>query len=415
MKLYKSMSFICAISVAFVACMQLNSEIIRADDDPMNMYQNSDFIEKEQPELTEETKQLISEYQKNPTEENYENLKDEVIKNYEAVLAKKEAKLAELKEETSGKPGGDEKVAEMEEIVQEMYDTYDDRISNNMLRFTDSRLLKWSVEDAYKYAYIPVMGAGEDIYISRTEVTNEEYAEYIKATGASAPGNWTNGSYTSDGAQYPVNYVSYEDAKEYCEWLTDNNENDLYRLPSESEWELAAGHMPKDGDFNCGVNNGRTSVYQYEDVTRGAHGAIDFWGNVWEWTSTIRDQSNNSTTYEVKGGAWNSDRTDCRTEYRDETRNGNNGYEDVGFRVIKVSGGKEAAGQPDSSEDKTVENTDKEAAKDTASQQAINPEDENEKGAVFNIRYISIVAGVVVLVAFVILVGMVIVIIKEGK
>ena len=28
-----------------------------ADDDDMNMYQNSDFIEKEQPELDEETKQ----------------------------------------------------------------------------------------------------------------------------------------------------------------------------------------------------------------------------------------------------------------------------------------------------------------------------------------------------------------------
>ena len=60
----------------------------------MNMYQNSDFIEKEQPELTEETKQLISVYQKNPSEENYQNLRNVFIKNYEAVLAKKEAKSA---------------------------------------------------------------------------------------------------------------------------------------------------------------------------------------------------------------------------------------------------------------------------------------------------------------------------------
>ena len=138
---------------------------IKADDDSMNMYQNSDFIEKEQPELTEETKQLISVYQKNPSEENYQNLRNVVIKNYEVVLAKKEAKLAELKEETDGKPGGEEKVSEMEEIVQEMYDTYDERINNNMLRFTDSRLLQWSTADAYKYDYVPVMGAGENIYI----------------------------------------------------------------------------------------------------------------------------------------------------------------------------------------------------------------------------------------------------------
>lgn len=36
--------------------------------------------------------------------------------------------------------------------------------------------------------------------------------------------------------------------------------------------------MPKDADFNCGVNDGRTPVDEYSDVTRGAHGAVDFWG-----------------------------------------------------------------------------------------------------------------------------------------
>ena len=50
-------------------------------DDGMNMFQNSDFIEKEQPELTEETKQLISLYQRNPTQENYLNLRDIVIED----------------------------------------------------------------------------------------------------------------------------------------------------------------------------------------------------------------------------------------------------------------------------------------------------------------------------------------------
>mgnify|MGYP004624203819 CR=1 FL=1 len=232
-----------------------------------------------------------------------------------------EAKLAELREETDGKPGGEEKIAEMEEIVQEMYDTYDDRINNNMLRFTDSRLLQWSTADAYKYDYVPVMGAGEDIYISRTQVTNEQYAQYINATGADTPENWVNGTYPSGEEQYPVNYVSYEDAKEYCAWLTENDENNAYRLPTESEWELAAGHMPKDADFNCGVNDGRTSVYQYENVTRGAHGAIDFWGNVWEWTSTQRESSD---ILGVKGGSWKSAKTDCRTEYRKKGRNKNN-------------------------------------------------------------------------------------------
>lgn len=80
------------------------------DDDGMNMFEKSDFIEKEQPELNDETKQLISLYQRNPTEENYLNLRNIVIDNYNAVLIRKEAKLAELKAETAGKPGGEAKV-----------------------------------------------------------------------------------------------------------------------------------------------------------------------------------------------------------------------------------------------------------------------------------------------------------------
>lgn len=306
-----------------------------------NMFGNSDFIETEQPELSEETKKLIFLYQRNPTEENYLKLRDMVITNYDAVLVRKEAKLAELKAETAGKPGGEAKVAEMEEIVQEMYKTYWNRINSSMLRFTDTRLLKWRISGASDFDYIPVMGAGETIYIKRTPVTNAEYAEYLAATGAEAPSNWTGGTYPAGEENFPVNYVSYEDAQAYCAWLTNQDGVNTYRLPNESEWELAAGHMPKDAEFNSGVNNGRTPVDQYEGITRGAHGAIDFWGNVWEWTSTVRSDNGGITTLGVKGGSWASAKTDCRTEHRKEGRDAALGYEDVGFRVIQVLNGQE--------------------------------------------------------------------------
>lgn len=229
----------------------------------------------------------------------------------------------------------------MEDLVQDIYITYWDRINSSMLRFTDPRLLEWKIAAAPRHEYIPVMGAGESIYVKRTPVTNEEYAEFLSATGYPAPSNWTDGTYPAGEADFPVNFVSSEDAQAYCDWLTKQDGVNTYRLPSESEWELAAGHMPKDADFNCGVNDGRTPVEEYADVTRGAHGAVDFWGNVWEWTSTVRSEVDGKTILGVKGGSWESERTDCRTEYREEGRDAAKGYEDVGFRIIQVKNGEE--------------------------------------------------------------------------
>lgn len=336
--------FFSDLLAALVVCIALSQAAFAAEtseNDGMNMYENSDFIEKEQPELSEETKRLISLYQQNPTEENYRNLRAKVIEDYNAVVERKETKLDELKAETAGKPGGEAIVAEMEELVQDIYITYWDRINSSMLRFTDPRLLEWKIAAAPRHEYIPVMGAGETIYVKRTPVTNAEYAEFLRATGYPAPANWLDGTYPEGEEALPVNFVSYADAQAYCAWLTEQDGVNTYRLPNESEWELAAGHMPKDADFNCGVNDGRTPVEEYADVTRGAHGAVDFWGNVWEWTSTVRSESGGSTILGVKGGSWESERTDCRTEYREEGRDASMGYEDVGFRVIQVRNGEE--------------------------------------------------------------------------
>lgn len=87
----------------------------------------------------------------------------------------------------------------------------------------------------------------------------------------------------------------------------------------------------KDAEFNAGENKGLTPAYAYSS-TLSASGAINMWGNVWEWTSTTRKQN----TKAVKGGAWNSKRIDCRTEYREESRNQNSGYSNVGFRVVRI-------------------------------------------------------------------------------
>ena len=104
-----------------------------------------------------------------------------------------------------------------------------------------------------------------------------------------------------------------------------------YRLPTEEEWELAAGHMPKDADFNCGVGDCVRPVDAFAQ-TKGASGGIDFWGNCWEWTATKRDGKN-----AVKGGAYDSKRTDCRTEAKNTAKAASMGYPNVTIRLVRES------------------------------------------------------------------------------
>ena len=317
-KLYLTLAIIiCTATVSQAANMQINPEA--------KSFKYSTTVEKERPVLDDITRGLISAYQKNPTEANKQALRNQIAINYDKVLAKKKAKLAELKQTAKDKS----KIDEMQVIVDEMVRDRENRINQSLARFTDSRL-KPGIRET-KDGYLPVLGAASSVSVAYTEVTNEEYARFIKATGRKAPSNWVNGTYPNGKAKYPVTNVSYNDAAAYCNWLSKNDNSANYRLPTEKEWEQAAGHMPKDADFNAGENKGIMPVTSYAN-TLSASGAVNMWGNVWEWTLTSRANG----TKAVKGGASDTKRTDCRTEDRTQGKNPNNGYNNVGFRVIRV-------------------------------------------------------------------------------
>ena len=63
--------------------------------------------------MNEETKRLIKAYRQNPTDENRAALKKQVEINYDNVIARKKAKLEELKRTARH----ESKIREMEEIV----------------------------------------------------------------------------------------------------------------------------------------------------------------------------------------------------------------------------------------------------------------------------------------------------------
>ena len=285
------------------------------------MHKYSTTIEKERPKLNDETRALISAYRRNPSQANYDALRVQVGKNYDEVLARKKAKLEELKRTARDAS----KVEEMQQIVDEMIADREHRIEQSMARFTDSRMRPGT--SSHADGFVPLRGAAENVSIAYTPVTNQEYALFDK-----------NYTYPQGKEKHPVVNVSFDKAVTYCQWKS-LQDGKTYRLPTAEEWELAAGHMPKDADFNCGVGHDTTPVDAYKQTT-GACGAIDFWGNCWEWTSTpivaTTGKEKDTTVNEIKGGSWYAHRTSCRTENRGEGRNPSCGYETVGFRIVRV-------------------------------------------------------------------------------
>lgn len=271
------------------------------------------LVEKGRPKMDSKTHKLFVLYRKNPTEANRQALLDQMGVRYDKVVARKKNKLRELEREARTYSI----VEHMQGIVDEMVENRETRIRQQFLRFIDPRR-----DDNPKDAWMVLRGASDaTAYIGYAPVTNAEYAAFKPSF-----------TYKSGQDNYPVVNISLQDAQAYCQWLTAQDNKHIYRLPSEEEWILGAGHMPKDVAMNANhVESGLTAVDAYKQST-GACGGIDFWGNCWEWTTSTDVDGQ----YLVKGGSWDAKRDDCRSEKSDDVRSGNKGYANVGFRVVRT-------------------------------------------------------------------------------
>ena len=70
-------------------------------------------------------------------------------------------------------------------------------------------------------------------YIDKYEVTKLQYQYSLQFTKRPAPDDFVDGHYPEGKADHPVTFVSWYDAKAYCEWAGK-------RLPTDVEWEKAA-------------------------------------------------------------------------------------------------------------------------------------------------------------------------------
>lgn len=124
-----------------------------------------------------------------------------------------------------------------------------------------------------------------EFQIESHKVTNDEYAEYVIATGAPVPHFLRSGDLEhwyrrallqfEPMPQYAPVYVTHDEATAYARWKG-------MRLPTEAEWHRAATGAPLDGNFDF-------KNYDPVDTYSGPSdfGMYDLIGNGWEWTSSL--------------------------------------------------------------------------------------------------------------------------------
>jgi formylglycine-generating enzyme required for sulfatase activity len=225
-----------------------------------------------------------------------------------------------------------------------------------------------------------------DFYLGMYEVTVSEFKTFIDATGyrtdADKEGtsrvytdtwkdqsgvNWkydTRGNLRpSSDYNHPVVHVSWNDAVEYCKWLSKKN-GKTYRLPTEAEWEYAAGGGASNRTKWAGTSD-ENNLGRYANATgnQDGHaltapigrllantlGLYDMSGNVWEWCSDWyssdyyrNSPSSNPTgptsgSFRVRrGGSWYGGPQNCRVAYRSDDAPGSR-YYNAGFRLARTN------------------------------------------------------------------------------
>jgi len=190
--------------------------------------------------------------------------------------------------------------------------------------------------------------------MDRTEVTNAEYADFVRDMNYEAPSNWVKGRPLPGQERWPVVNVSVKDAEAFAAWRS-KRDGVTYRLPTEEEWEFAARSGGEYKSFPWGNTwaANRAVVKEATPQPVGSYpdgkdrwGVVDLIGNVWEWTSSKASIYNgiaqipaaNKDWVVVRGGSYASDPEDRQipisATYRDwfapTFRNPN-----YGFRLVR--------------------------------------------------------------------------------
>lgn len=151
-----------------------------------------------------------------------------------------------------------------------------------------------------------------EFWIAETEVTNAQYAEFVKETNHPAPPDWKNGEAPAGRENFPVTSVSWSDAAEFCKWK-EKKIGLPVRMPTEAEWEFAArgregykypwGNQWNDEAAASLKKGGKVSAVKSFSLNRSPFGIYDMLGNVWEWTQDRVGKTEQKADEDVKKAA----------------------------------------------------------------------------------------------------------------
>ncbi|MDE6515930.1 MAG: formylglycine-generating enzyme family protein, partial [Bacteroidales bacterium] len=215
------------------------------------------------------------------------------------------------------------------------------------------------------YAAKPVHQVMLDgFYIGKFEVTQAQWEAVMETTiEQQRVKAGVSNKLWGAGDDYPMYYVSWEEAVSFCEKLSAQT-GKRYRLPTEAEWEYAArGGQNPDGTMFAGSNNRDDVAWNHDNSGDMTHpvgqkqpnglGLYDMSGNVWEWCSdwyksgyyiespSINPQGPSSkllghesvTDHVIRGGCKND--YDCRVGNRYNYFWLNGDAYIFGFRVVR--------------------------------------------------------------------------------
>jgi formylglycine-generating enzyme required for sulfatase activity len=195
---------------------------------------------------------------------------------------------------------------------------------------------------------------GKPFYIGRREVTFQEWDACVSVGGC----NYRPDDHGLGRGVRPVTDVDWNDARGYAGWLS-RKTGQIYRLPSESEWEYAArasttttypwGKTVEKDRANC---LGCTAEPLKKTVDTGSYppnafGLFDMVGNAAEWVEDCWNDSYRGAPTDgsawtrpqcrqrvLRGGSFNQDarylRSAARFKYDFDVR-----YFAHGFRVVR--------------------------------------------------------------------------------